>query len=85
MINKIILFLYFQVGSKFRSCFWSIFIKSSGGKLGKRLNLYEQVRINSGNPKSIFIGDDVSLLRGVTVATYKDGKVLIGGNVHIGE
>jgi acetyltransferase-like isoleucine patch superfamily enzyme len=85
MINKIVLFLYFQIGCKLRYFFWKVFIKSSGGCLGRHLTIYEQVRINSGNPKSIFIGDNVRFLRGVTISTYKSGKIFIGNNVHIGE
>lgn len=85
MVNKIVSFLYFQVGCKLRYYFWKIFLKSSGGHLGRYLIIYEQVRINSGNPKSIFIGDNVQMLRGVTVSTYKSGKISIGNNVHIGE
>lgn len=85
MINKIVLFLYFQIGGKLRYFFWKILIKSSGGCLGRHLTIYEQVRINSGNPRSIFIGDNVRMLRGVTVSTYKSGKIFIGNNVHIGE
>ena len=85
MIKKIVFFLYFQIGCRWRYLFWKIFIQSSGGCLGKHLTIYEQVRINSSNPKSIFIGDRAHLLRGVTVSAHKSGKIFIGDNVHIGE
>ena len=85
MLGKILKFLYFSIGFKFRYWFWKAAIRSMGGKIGKNVKFYEGIRIVGNSPGAIAIGDDVCILRGVTVSTTPGGRVEIGNGVHIGE
>ncbi len=85
MLGKILTFLYFKVGFELRYWFWKAAIHSMGGKIGKNVKFYESVRIVGDSPGAIAIGDDVRILRGVTISTSSGGSVQIGNGIHIGE
>ncbi len=85
MFERLLKFLYFDIGFKLRYLFWKCILMSSGDKIGKDVKIYENVRINCGHAGAISIGDDVRILRNVTISTSGVGKVSIGNNVHIGE
>ena len=78
-------FLYFDIGFKLRYLFWKLIIVSYGGKIGRGVKFYEGVRLVCNQPGAISIGDNVRILRNVTIATCGSGKIFIGNNVHIGE
>ena len=85
MIGKIAKFLYFDIGFFLRYWFWKIMIHSMGGRVGKNVKFYGGVRIVSNGPGGIKIGDDVRILRSVTMSTTPSGKIHIGSNSHVGE
>ncbi|HUL21095.1 MAG TPA: DapH/DapD/GlmU-related protein [Thermodesulfobacteriota bacterium] len=85
MIGKIAKFVYFDMGFFFRYWFWKIMIHSMGGTIGKRVKFYGGVRIVGNAPGAIRIGDDVRILRGVTMSTTPSGKIHIGSSSHVGE
>ncbi len=85
MLGKILKFFYFNIGFKLRYWFWKAAIQSMGGKIGKNVKFYEDIRIVGNSPGAIVIGDDVRILRGVTMSTTSEGRVRIGNGVHIGE
>ena len=51
----------------------------------KRLSLQKGERLVGNAPGAISIGDDVRILRGATISTTPNGKIMIGDRVHIGE
>jgi|MudIll2142460700_1097286.scaffolds.fasta_scaffold02075_5 acetyltransferase-like isoleucine patch superfamily enzyme len=85
MLGSFLKFVYFTIGFKLRYWFWKAAIHSMGGNLGKNVKFYESVRIVGNSPGAIAIGDDVRILRGVTISTSPEGRVQIGNGVHIGE
>jgi acetyltransferase-like isoleucine patch superfamily enzyme len=85
MLGKILKFLYFNMGFKLRYWFWKAAIHSMGGKIGKNVKFYEGIRIVGNSTGAVAIGDDVRILRGVTMSTTPEGKIQIGNGVHIGE
>lgn len=85
MLGKILRFLYFDIGFKLRYFFWKCVVISSGSKIGKKVKIYEGVRIVCNHSGAISIGDNVRILRNVTVSTSESGKISIGNNAHIGE
>ena len=85
MIGKIVKFLYFDLGFYLRYWFWKIMIHSMGGKVGRNVKFYGGVRIVGNAPGAIKIGDDVRILRGVTMSTTPSGKIHIGSGSHLGE
>jgi acetyltransferase-like isoleucine patch superfamily enzyme len=85
MLGKILKFLYFNIGFRLRYWFWKAAIHSMGGKIGKNVKFYEGIRIVGNSPGAVTIGDDVCILRSVTISTSPDGRVHIGSGVHIGE
>jgi acetyltransferase-like isoleucine patch superfamily enzyme len=56
-----------------------------GGKVGRNVKFYGGVRILGNAPGAIEIGDDVRILRGVTMSTTPNGKIYIGSSSHVGE
>ena len=85
MVGRILRFLYFDIGFKLRCIFWKCVVTSSGGKIGKKVKIYEGVRIICSHPGAISIGDNVRILRNVTISTSESGNISIGDNSHIGE
>jgi len=60
-------------------------IRSMGGTVGENVKFYGGVRIVGNAPGAIKIGDDVRILRNVTMSTTPHGKIHIGKGSHIGE
>ncbi len=85
MLWEIVKFLYFDVGFFFRYWFWKMLIHSMGGNVGKNVKFYGGVRIVGNSRDAIFIGNGVRILRGATISTTPNGKIMIGDRVHIGE
>lgn len=85
MLNRLVKFLYFDIGFWLRYWFWKILIHSSGGRLGKDVKIYGGVRIVGNMRGAISIGDDVRILRNATISTAPPGKIFIGDRAHIGE
>ncbi len=85
MLGKIVKFIYFDVGFFLRYWFWKILIHSMGGRIGKNVKFYGGIRILSNSPNAIIIGDEVRILRNVTISTTINGKIEIGNKTHIGE
>ena len=85
MLWGILKFIYFTIGFKVRYWFWKAAIHSMGGRLGKNVKFYEGVRIVGNYIDAVSIGDDVRILRGVTMSTTPRGHIQIGNKVHIGE
>lgn len=85
MIGKIAKFLYFDIGFFLRYWFWKMMIHSMGGTIGKGVKFYGGVRIVGNAPGAIKIGDNVRILRGVTMSTTPGGKIHIGNSSHVGE
>ena len=85
MIGRVAKFVYFDIGFFLRYWFWKIMIHSMRGKVGKNIKFYGGVRIVGNAPGAIQIGDEVRILRSVTMSTTPDGKTHIGKKTHIGE
>lgn len=51
----------------------------------KRLSLQKGERLVGNAYGAISTGDDVRILRGATISTTPNGKIIIGDRVHIGE
>ena len=85
MFGRIVRFIYFDVGFKLRYLFWKNLISLSGGKIGKKVKIYEGVRIVCNHHGAINIGNNVRILRNATISTSESGKISIGNNTHIGE
>ena len=85
MLGRVLKFLYFDIGFKFRYFFWKHILISSGGTIGKKVKIYEGVRIVCNHRGAINIGDNVRILRNVTIRTSDLGNISIGNNTHIGE
>lgn len=85
MIGKFAKFVYFDIGFFFRYWFWKIMIHSMGGQVGRNVKFYGGVRIVGNATGAIKIGDDVRILRGVTMSTTPTGKIHIGSCSHVGE
>ena len=85
MLGRILRFLYFNIGFKLRYFFWKCVVASSGGKIGRKVVIYEGARIVCSHSGAVSIGDDVRILRNVTISTSESGRISIGNNVHIGE
>lgn len=81
ILNKLLIFFYFDLGCKLRYLFWKLIVTSLGGKVGRNVIFYEGVRING----KVIIADNVRILRNVTISTDGVGIISIGNNVHIGE
>jgi acetyltransferase-like isoleucine patch superfamily enzyme len=77
------LLIYFNL--YLRYLFWKIFLKINGGSLGKNVKIYEGVKLASHRECPIYIGDHVSIEKGVIISTSESGKISIGNNVYIGE
>lgn len=85
MFGRLLKFVYFDIGLVFRYWFCKVMIHSMGGKVGKNVKFYGGVRIVGNSPDAITIGDNVRILRGVTISTTHDGKIHIGNSCHVGE
>jgi len=85
MFGRLLRFLYFGLGFRIRYLFWKFLLVSSGGKIGKKVKIYEGVRIVCNHQGAINIGNNVRILRNVTISASESGKISIGNNTHIGE
>jgi len=49
MSGRILRFIYFDIGFKLRYPFWKYVVISSGGKIGKKVKIYEGIRIGGSD------------------------------------
>jgi len=74
MLGRILRFLYFNIGFKLRYLFWKCVLISSRNKIGKNVKIYGGVRIACNHSGAISIGDNVRILRNVTLSASESGK-----------
>jgi len=84
MIGRLIK-IYIESILFFRYWFWKIIVHFAGGKIGKRVRIYDHVKLITRKGRPLFIGDNVSILCGVVISTSESGRFTIGNNVYIGE
>ena len=73
--------------NKFRSIFWSNYIRLRGGKVGKNLSLLGPLDIllrDGATFKNITIGDNVSFGGKVYIRIRNNGKLILGNKVRTG-
>jgi acetyltransferase-like isoleucine patch superfamily enzyme len=84
MLGRIIgTFVYITLS--LRSLSWRIILKVNGGGMGKKVRIYEGVKLASKRGCPIHLGDHVSLEKGVVLSTSEKGKIKIGNDVYVGE
>ncbi|MBN1687625.1 MAG: acyltransferase [Candidatus Omnitrophica bacterium] len=70
---------------RFRYFFWKIVLSFRGGRLGKRVKIYNHVVIASSKKNPIHIGSDVHLMQGAIISAANGGSIEIGAGSYIGE
>jgi len=84
MLGKVIrLVVFFNLGLRY--LFWKIILEINGGAIGKKVKIFEGVKMALKRGCPIMIGDHVSLQKGVVLSTSEKGKIRIGNDVYIGE
>lgn len=84
MLGRVIRWVVsFNLGLRY--LFWKMIFKMNGGAIGKKVRIFEGVKMALKRGCPILIGDRVSLQKGVVLSTSESGKIRIGNDVYIGE
>jgi acetyltransferase-like isoleucine patch superfamily enzyme len=76
-------FVHFNLSLRY--LFWKAILEVNGGVIGKKVKIFEGVKMALKRGCPITIGDNVFIEKGVVISTSESGKIRIGNNVYIGE